>query len=47
MPRLYQPSRRAPSRQAPDGVWICNGTVCGPGTVITAMSTAAFVRSLY
>jgi hypothetical protein len=35
-------------RQAiPDGVWICNGNACGPGSVTIVESTAAFVRSLY
>jgi hypothetical protein len=37
------------NRQAiPDGVWICNGFECSPGsTVQNAESTAAFVATLY
>lgn len=37
------------NRQAiPDGIWVCNGAPCAPGTTVqSAESTAAFVRSLY
>jgi hypothetical protein len=37
------------NRQAiPDGIWVCNGTACTPGsTVQSAESTAAFVSTLY
>jgi hypothetical protein len=37
------------NRQAiPDGIWVCNGAACAPGTTVqSAESTAAFVRSLY
>jgi hypothetical protein len=32
----------------PDGVWICNGAACSPGsTVQSAQSTAAFIGSLF